>query len=481
MKTSLQRSRFGGGARPRALAALLVAVGGMLAIHSPPAGARAIFGVSEPDAWRHTPAHASPTEIAGLVDAIGASSHHLWVHWDTVEPNPPVNGVHTYHWGPYDQMYEADLARGIKPLITVQSSPRWSWDTRLTVIQWPEHPPTPEHYPEWRAFLAAMVQRYPEAIGVQIWNEPNLFWFWGNGDLLEPVDPRVYTELLKQSYTAIKAANPSMPVIGGALNNNAINANGNMSQDDFARGMFESGAAGFMDAISVHPYPGPYDLTNFEDSLNQLRAITAAYGFSGPIWITEVGVSTTGPTPVTEERQAEVMSEIYRRVMAMSDVAALFAHNLTEVTPDPRSEEMGYALVRGSGVGSGFPAKPAYTALQALATAPPPPPPSPPAGPSPPAEPSPPATTPRPPRTLKVSRRGSGRGKVRSRPRRISCGRDCFGRFATGAVVTLIHSSRRGSRFAGWYGCDSVIRGRCKVKMGGNRRVFANFRRSRQP
>jgi len=368
MKTRIQRRRRAGrGPAPR-FASIFLAVVGVIALQAPAASAKPLFGISEPDAWRHTPAHASPAEIAGLVKGIGASSHQFWVHWDTVEPNPPVNGVHTYNWAAYDQMYQADVARGIKPMITVQSSPYWTWRPGLTVTWGPEHPPSAEHYADWRAFLAALVKRYPKAIGVQIWNEPNLHYFWGMGDPLEPVSPALYTDLLKQAYLAIKSARWGMPVIGGAINNNGINAGGMMSQADFTEGIFAAGAGRYMDGISVHPYPGPYDLQNFDSSLSQLRATMRSYGFRKPIWITEVGVTSTGWEPVTEARQAEVTSEIYRRVMAMSDVAALYVHTLTEVTQDPRSDQMGYALVRGTGVGSTFEPKPVYTALKALAT-----------------------------------------------------------------------------------------------------------------
>src|SRR3990172_9581222 len=50
------------------------------------------------------------------------------------------------------------------------------------------------------------------ADGIEVWNEMNLDREWPMGE----IDPARYTELLRQSYAAIKAANPGTLVISGA-------------------------------------------------------------------------------------------------------------------------------------------------------------------------------------------------------------------------------------------------------------------------
>jgi hypothetical protein len=331
-----------------------------------PAGAP-LFGVDEPDAWRHNPAHASPGEIAGLARNIGAPTAEFWVHWDTVEPAPPQGGLHSYDFSPYDRMYQADLAAGIQPLITVQSSPSWAWQPGLTNTWLPEQPPAPEHFADWRAFLARLTARYPKAIGIQVWNEPNLAPFWGLWDPLAPTDPIAYAKLLQQAYLAIKGANPSMWVIGGAVSGNQATLSGHISERAFLRRMLAAGAGQYMDGISVHPYPGSMDTTVFTKAIGQVRSAMIAASVKRPIWLTELGITTTGPGAVSEAQQAHLLVNLYKRIKQMPDVAAFYMHNLTEVTLDPASSEMGYGLVRGQGVGSPFPRKPAFLALKQAA------------------------------------------------------------------------------------------------------------------
>src|SRR2546421_4877322 len=158
-----------------------------------------------------------------------------------------------------------------------------------------------------------------------------------------------------------------MEVIGRTINNNGIAGGGNISEPDFATAMFADGAGRYMDGISVHPYPNiPQDLY-FRQGLDQIRAAMSAAGVRLPIWITEVGITTTGPTAVTEQQQADLEVQLLNEARGMPDVAAFYVHNLTEVTQDPTNPEMGCGLVRGQGVGSSIPRKPAFLALKQAA------------------------------------------------------------------------------------------------------------------
>jgi hypothetical protein len=323
-----------------------------------------LFGISEPDAWRFHPAHASSAEIASLVEEIGASTHEFWVHWDTVEPQPPVDGQHDYDFADYDRMYRADLARGIRPMITVQSSPAWTWRSDVTHTWLPEHPPAPDHYDDWRAFLEALTERYPEAVGIQIWNEPNLTYFWGLNDPVVPTNASDYTDLLREGHAAIKSADPTMPVIAGGLSNNPVSEDGHIAINEFLDQMLDLGAVSYMDGLALHPYPGSPNLEHFDRSMSQVRALLSDRGISIPLWVTEVGITTSGDRAVTESQQADVLVSIMRSLRNAPDVAAVYFHNLTEPTQDPQNPEMGYGLVSGRGEGASFRRKPAFLALQ---------------------------------------------------------------------------------------------------------------------
>ena len=74
------------------------------------------------------------------------------------------------------------------------------------------YPPAPSHYGDAAAFAVLLAQRYPNAAGIEVWNEENLSEFWA-----PTPDVGAYMTLLGDVYTAVKAAVPSMPVVMGGL------------------------------------------------------------------------------------------------------------------------------------------------------------------------------------------------------------------------------------------------------------------------
>ncbi|MBX3274433.1 MAG: InlB B-repeat-containing protein [Sandaracinaceae bacterium] len=80
------------------------------------------------------------------------------------------------------------------------------------------------------------------------------------------------------------------------------------------------------------------------------------------------------------------------------------------------------------------------------------------------------------PRTLTVTRAGSGNGTVGSSPAGISCGGECAATFDHGTTVTLsATASAADSRFAGWSGACSGSATTCTVSMTEARNVTATF------
>ena len=336
-----------------------------------PAGSK-LFGVNEPNSWRSSPVRATPTQLATQLADLHAESQRWQLDWQAVEPNPPLNGVRSYDFSAFDSMYQADLAAGIRPLIIVSNAPKWAWPTNAPTGPgspgW-GFPPGIEHRSDWEAFLAAVAGRYPQAAGIEIWNEPNHPAFWGRGYLSNAPDPAHYAWMLQSAYDAVKAVHPEMPVIGGSLANfQSTTSDGKISALEFATALFSAGAADYMDAISTHPYPqvlGPVDHTIFELGIDQMRQARATVGAATPIWLTELGVTTTGPTPVSEADQATILADAFSWLQTQPDIEAFYVHALTEPTQDTASMEMGYALMHGAS--APFSPKPAYTALRDLA------------------------------------------------------------------------------------------------------------------
>jgi Divergent InlB B-repeat domain len=69
----------------------------------------------------------------------------------------------------------------------------------------------------------------------------------------------------------------------------------------------------------------------------------------------------------------------------------------------------------------------------------------------------------------------SGRGRVKSKPRGISCGSACQTVFPRGSVVSLTADPALGARFVRWIGCPRRPL-KCKVRMNGKRTVRAIFK-----
>src|SRR5256885_6233562 len=101
---------------------------------------------------------------------------------------------------------DAAAASGIRPIVAVYS---FSGVTPLT----------PEARTQFAAFAASIPKALPNVHDVIVGNEPNLNLFWmpqfgtDGSDAAAPA----YLELLAATYDAIKAVNPEVNVIGGAL------------------------------------------------------------------------------------------------------------------------------------------------------------------------------------------------------------------------------------------------------------------------
>ena len=194
---------------------------------------------------------------------------------------------------------------------------------------------------------------------MEIWNEPNLKLFW------QPwPDPAKFTRLLKVSYSAIKAVNPELPVGAGGFSNLVHNSPGGIGLEPYLRDVYEAGARRYMDAIAFHGYP--YSLRDdvLLSYLDTIRRVRDAAGDTGlPLWVTEIGLSTSGGVGVvTEAQQASGLVHFLEVLRAQPDVELVAIHNMVEdaALPGFLGEYGGYGVLRWN-----LDRKPAYCALAA--------------------------------------------------------------------------------------------------------------------
>jgi len=154
---------------------------------------------------------------------------------------------------------------------------------------------------DYSAFVAGAARL--GADGVEVWNEPNIDREWPTGS----ISPQNYTNLLREAYNAIKAANPNTLVISGAPAPTGFFggcfAHG-CDDDAFVQGMAAAGAASVMDCIGVHYNEGIVspDATSGDPRGNSghytryfrgmLNTYNGAFGGALPLCFTELGYLT---------------------------------------------------------------------------------------------------------------------------------------------------------------------------------------------
>jgi hypothetical protein len=319
-----------------------------MAISTASVSAAPWYGFSD---YSVTGGQATPALSASLAAQEGAYGSRVTFNWWWLQPAPT-----TPNFTVADAIYYADLARGIRPLFVLTGAPPWALAPGVTCSATSacNYPPGTAHDADWQSIAAQIATRYPLLAGIEIWNEPNMTWAWAGGP-----DPARYTQLLRLAYTAIKAANPSMPVIGGALAADLAGTTPavSMSVPSFLEAMYTNGARGYMDGISIHPYTPSLDWWYVYKALSITTEIRDANGDSVPLWVTETGLSTTGGWTTTQ--QAIGLPNLMSALLAYPDLAGVYINTLIERTSIPAGDPS-----RGFGVlYPNLGPKPAYCTL----------------------------------------------------------------------------------------------------------------------
>lgn len=331
------------------VAALAGLVSGGLALQAAPSAA-VTDGGSSPEAplfgynddWSH--AGKLPLAASG-----GAEVIRSVVSWQVVEPRPGE-----FSWQRYDEFYERILAAGARPLWVLADAPCWAWTQR------PRHcrkrlrlarPPSPEHDARWAQFAGLLAERYPRAVAIESWNEPNLANFWRPRP-----QPQRAAELTAWANFGVKVMASEVPVLLGGLSplEENLPEQGEMAYDTFIRRAYRATGPGHWDGVAMHPFPsfraGDDYLKEITGQLDTVRGALADSGAAGaPIWITETGLSTAGPQPYTHREQAEGLSRIYETLAAMPDVPAIIVHRLVDLPKKLRTAESGWGVIRQNG------------------------------------------------------------------------------------------------------------------------------------
>jgi hypothetical protein len=298
------------------------------------------------------------TTTADSMTDLGAQWTRLVVSWHDLEPTK--GSYSSSLLSATDNAVNLSRARGIHVLIDFVDAPAWASGSSVNSTP-------PRNNADFTHFVSDMVTRYRgKAEAYEIWNEQNTSRFWSSG-----VNAGQYANLLKDSYGAVKAADPTAKVVFGGL---ARNDWGYLSAAYSA----VSNLGSYYDVMATHPYPdwslnGAPDVTlrNGDGTIGQqsfngyrqVHNVMADHGDDKPIWFTEFGWSTWSGG-VSQATQAAYTTQAMRCIEQDPYVQVAFYYNLRNNywanNADSWDDQLGLT-------NTDFSHKPAYDAYKAYA------------------------------------------------------------------------------------------------------------------
>lgn len=199
-------------------------------------------------------------------------------------------------------------------------------------------PASPEEWKRFADYARRAVERYKDrgvAVGWEVWNEPNIPTFW------QPApDADKYAALLKETYRAIKQADPRTTVVGGAIN---------MADVNFLEELARRGALDAMDVLSFHPYSladGPEQM-HLQRQIRNFRTVLARHGKARlPVWITEIGWHSNPARPETVAKAAACLVQTHV-IAAAEGIERLFWFNVQDWEENDHREAWGFLTPDG--------------------------------------------------------------------------------------------------------------------------------------
>ena len=145
-----------------------------------------------------------PVSTADTVkNQLGLGWVKMQLQWWLVHPEPGAG-----QWFFYDGVIDEVANQNLNLMVSVVGSPEW---TRAAN----NHIGPPDDFAEYANFLTELINRHPGKIdAIEVWNEQNLDREWQTAS---GISPEEYVRFLQVAYDAIKAADPDIIVISGAL------------------------------------------------------------------------------------------------------------------------------------------------------------------------------------------------------------------------------------------------------------------------
>ena len=265
--------------------------------------------------------------------------------WADIEPTQG-----NWQWAKFDAILDDAEAHGIQILPILDYGSAYGGHSNLVS----------DDLDGWTTYVSNVVTRYAGRFpAVEVWNEENIMsgdWVFWSGTTAQ------YVTMLRATYNAVKAIDPSIRVVLGGLSGEC---------SSYVSDLYANGAKGCFDVMAIHPYSGShapddvwkgnfitgykYYLSGYIDAT---RSVMDANGDNSvPIWLTEHGWAThTGST--SEANQATYLAKAME-IAADCGIEKYFIYNLVAYEGDPTNPEHCFGILHHD-----YTAKPAFPAVQ---------------------------------------------------------------------------------------------------------------------
>jgi hypothetical protein len=257
-----------------------------------------------------------------------------------------------------DSLVRTAAAHQIKVLPAVYPVPRNDYGTR-------------EQRQAYLSWLSQTVTRYRDRIRVwEVGNEPNLEPFWnipgapGEASWNEGVHR--YVLHLAETYSTIKASDPSATVLLGGLSGHFM--------EQYIDRLTDERAYRYFDSMNLHPYANnPHAVVARVRSAQQHMSKAPGMA-SKQVWITEFGWQTTWAgsfmSVPSEEIKASYLTQTIVKLREIGINTPIFCYvwyEWADITREGASNVNGFGLVRRASANAQPVRLPAYYALRSVA------------------------------------------------------------------------------------------------------------------
>lgn len=324
-----------------------------------------------------TQSHATVGDPAMTMNVIANQLHLDWVkvqfQWALVQPSAEAKD-----WFHYDGIVDEASKQGLNLLFSVVNAPAWTRSANN--IEGP-----PDDYNLYVNFVSELVQRYAGKVhAIEVWNEQNLDREWTTANGLSPED---YVDFLARTYQAIKAIDPNIIVISGALSPTGPGDWVRWADDfEYMDRMLAAGVLNYADCVGAHhngynippdvpydqagslpeaatatfrgPFENPYHLWSFKTTLDGYVERIRQYDPDMKLCVTEFGWGSSEGYDAypagfefvndnTLQEQADYIVQAFQQMHASGDVwlAFLFNFDFGNKGGGPTDDPVPYSIV----------------------------------------------------------------------------------------------------------------------------------------